>query len=70
MQTSSIYILHYDEDLLVGFERFIEFGNIWMVELLHDFHFSFDRFTSIRFEKLDFLVDFDSYFLIQNFMKT
>jgi len=42
MQGSSIDKLHNQEDLLMTFKRFVKLGNVRVVELLHDFHFTFD----------------------------
>ena len=36
-----------------------------MIELLHDFHLTFDRLPSVRFHQLGLFIDLDSDFLVE-----
>ena len=42
VQTATVNVLHNYENLLVRLKGFIKFGYVRMVELLHNFHLSFD----------------------------
>lgn len=40
-----------------------------MVKLFHNFHFSFDRFTAVRFKQLYFFINLHRNLLIQNLVQ-
>ena len=64
VKTASVDVLHDEEHLLVGFESFIEFGNVLMVQFLHDFHFSLHTLSSVWLKQLELLIDFDCDLLV------
>ena len=68
MQTTTIDELHDQEDLLVRFEGLVELGDVRVVQLLHDLHFTFDTLAPIGFHQLKLLVYLDSNLLIEHFM--
>ena len=47
VQGAAIHVLHKDEDLLVRLEGFVEFGNVGMVQLLHNLHFALHRLAPV-----------------------
>ena len=49
METTSIDEFHDQEDLLVRFEGLVELGDVRVVQLLHDLHFTFDALAPIGF---------------------
>ena len=51
------------------FKCFKELGQTLMVYFLHNFDFSFDRFSPIWLEKFELFINFDSNFLIEQFVK-
>ena len=69
MQTSSVDVFHENKDLLMRFKGLVEFRNIRMIKLFHDFHFSFNRFASIRFKKFNFFINLYSDLLIKKFVQ-
>ena len=70
MQAATVDKLHDQKDLLVRLKGFVELGNVLMIELLHDFHFSLDALSSVGLHQLDLLVDLDGDLLIQHFVET
>lgn len=53
----------------MGLKCLKKFRETLMINLLHNFYFSFHWFSPIWFEKLKFLIYFYSNFLIKSFMK-
>ena len=70
MKTAAIDILHDEEDLLMGFKDFEQLGDVVMVELLHNLHFTFDRLASVRLHQLCLFIYFDSDLLVQGAMQS
>ena len=68
VKTASIDELHDQEDLLVRFEGLVELGDVRVVQLLHDLHFTFDTLAPIGFHQLELLVYLDSNLLIEHLM--
>lgn len=69
VKTASIHVLHDDEHLLVRFKCLVELRNIGVVELLHNFHFSFYRLATAWLDQLLLVVDLDCDFLVQKLVK-
>lgn len=68
VQTAPIHILHDNEHLFMTFESLIKLGYVGMVQFLHDFHLPFDWFPPIWLQQLNFIIDFNSDFLVQYFV--
>lgn len=52
------------------FEGFIQFGNIWVIQFLHNFHFPFNGLSSVWFHQFDFFINLYRDLLIQNLVET
>ena len=68
VETATVDEFHDQEDLLVRFEGLVELGDVRVVQLLHDLHFTFDALAPIGFHQLELLVYLDSNLLIEHFM--
>lgn len=64
MKRSATHVLHDEDHVLLSVDNLIQLNNTFMLHLLHQFYFSFHRFSSIGFFKLVLLIDFQSYLFI------
>ena len=65
MKRAAINVFHNKENLLVGFKSLVEFGQALVIQLLHDFNFTFDTLASIGLEQFVLFIDLDGYLLVQ-----
>jgi hypothetical protein len=64
MQTTTRYIFHHKDHVLLSVNHFIELDNMLIIHLFHQLDFAFDRLAAIWIHQLVFLVDFHRYFTI------
>ena len=70
MQTATIDELHNQKHLLMRLKGLIKLCYVWMIELLHNLHFTLDALPPVGFQELELFINFDRYLLVQGFVQT